>query len=377
MGTDGAGPRKAAELPVKPGMPVREFFRNFAVQAGGVALILVISMTVMTLLALFLSRDPARTLGFFFLGPLRNAYYIGNMINGAVPLIFGGLGVSVAMRGGSFNLGGEGQIYSGAFVTLIASLALTPLGTAGAVLALLAGMAFAGAAAGFSGFLKEKWDANELITTFLVSNALILITNYCITGPFMDPETNLQSTRKISESWRLPHILPPSNLSAALFFALAITVLVHLFLYRTRTGYETRLCGINPWFAKYGGIDTGRSTVLVMGISGALYGLSGGMMVYGNYYAVMKEFSSGMGWNGLAVALLARSKPAAVIPAAVFFAWIGAGARMAMQFSDVTFELASVVQSVIFFLVSSAVLQNLFAAKDTARRREPPRGEVP
>jgi simple sugar transport system permease protein len=341
------------------------------------ALIPGLSMIAAVLMILFLSREPARALVFFFLGPLRNIYYFGNMINSAVPLIFGGLGVSAAMRGGSLNLGGEGQIYSGAFVTVISALALRHLGAAGAVLALLAGMAFAGAAAGFSGFLKEKWNTNELITTFLISNALILFTNYCITGPFLDPETSLQSTRKIAESWRLPRILPPSNLSAALFYALAAAALVRLFLYRTRTGYEIRLCGINPWFARYGGINTGRNTILVMFISGALYGLGGGMMVYGSYYAAIKEFTSGAGWNSLAVALLARSKPAAVIPAAVFFAWIGAGARMAMQFSDITTETASVVQSVVFFLVSSAVLRDLFAGGDKTRRWEPPRGEVP
>jgi simple sugar transport system permease protein len=114
-----------------------------------------------------------------------------------------------------------------------------------------------------------------------------------------------------------------------------------------------------------------------MFISGALYGFGGGMTIYGTYYAAMKEFSAGMGWNGLAVALIARSKPAAVIPAAIFFAWIGSGARMAMQFSDVTFELASIVQSVIFFLVSSAVLRDLFRPRDEGGKRGAPRGEVP
>jgi simple sugar transport system permease protein len=254
---------------------------------------------------------------------------------------------------------------------------MTPLGAAGAGLALLAGTVFSGAMAGLSGFLKEKWDTSELITSFLISSALILFTNYCITGPFLDPDTNLQSTRKIAESLRLPLILPPSNLSAALFYAFAAAVLVHIFLYRTQAGYETRLCGINPWFAKYGGIDTGRNTGMTMFISGALYGMGGGMAVYGTYYATVKEFSSGMGWNSLAVALIARSRPAMVIPAAIFFAWIGSGARMAMQFSDVTFELASIVQSVIFFLVSSAVFRDLFAARDEAIKRPAPRGDAP
>jgi ABC-type uncharacterized transport system permease subunit len=70
-----------------------------------------------------------------------------------------------------------------------------------------------------------------------------------------------------------------------------------------------------------------------------------------------------MGWNGLAVALIAGSKPWAVIPSAIFFVWTGSGARIAMQFSDVTFEISSIVRSVVFFLVTSTVLRNLFRGK--------------
>jgi simple sugar transport system permease protein len=331
----------------------------------------------MVILALLLSRQPGKTLWYFFLGPLQNTYYRGNMINSAIPLIFGGLGVAVAMAGGNFNLGGEGQIYAGALVTTIAARSLQPLGMAGAVLALILGTVFSGLVAGLSGFLKEKWNTNELITSFLVSNTLILITGYGITGPFLDPETSLQSTRKIPEAWRLPRILPPSNLSAALFFALLAVILIYAFLYRTKPGYEIRLCGSNRRFAQYGGINAGGTMILSMFISGALYGLAGGMGIYGTYYGAIKDFSSGLGWNGLAVALIARSRPQAVIPAAIFFAWISAGARMAMQFSDVTFELASIVQGVVFLLVSSRLLRDLFGSRGNGVKRASPRGEAP
>jgi simple sugar transport system permease protein len=314
----------------------------------------------MVILALLLSRTPARTLRWFFLGPLQNRYYFGNMLNSAVPLIFGGLGVSIAMKSNNFNLGGEGQIYSGAFVTTIAALALAPWGFAGALLALAAGSLFAGLVAGLSGFCRAKWNTSELITSFLISNALILVVNYFVTGPFLDPAANLQSTEKVPESFRLPHILPPSNLSAALYIALAAVILVHVFLSRTRIGYEIRIAGGNELFARYGGISTKRITVLAMFLSGAFYGLGGALAVYGTYYGTVKEFSSGMGWNGLAVALIARFSPAAVIPAGIFFAWIGSGARLAMQNSDVTFGIASIVQGAVFFLVTSQVLRNLF-----------------
>jgi simple sugar transport system permease protein len=328
--------------------------------AGGMLLILGISLAIAVLLVFVLSKDPAKTLSLFFLGPLRNTYYFGNMINSAVPLIFGGLGVSIAIRSGNFNLGGEGQLYAGALVTAVAALALEPLGYAGAVLALLSGVLFAALAAALSGFCKVRWNTNELITTFLVSNTLVLITNYGVTGPFLDKATNLLSTRKIPELFHLPLILPPSNLSAAIFFALLAVVLVWVFLYRTRSGYEIRLSGLNLMFARYGGINTGFSVVVSMFLSGALYGMAGGMAVYGTYFSVVKEFSQGLGWNGVAVALIARTRPFLIVPAAIFFAWISSGARMAMQFSDVTFEIASIVQSVIFFLVSSVVLENFF-----------------
>jgi simple sugar transport system permease protein len=323
-------------------------------------LILAISLLLMVLLALLLSKTPGETLYCFFLGPLQNRYYFGNMLNSAIPLVFGGLGVSIAMRSSNFNLGGEGQIYAGAFVATIAALALSPLGAAGAFLALMGGTIFSGLVACLSGFCKAKWSTSELITSFLVSNALVQVINYLVSGPFLDGATNLQSTGKIPESFRLPQILPPSNLSAALFIALAAVILVHVFLSRTRAGYEIRITGGNELFARYGGINTKRITVLAMFLSGAFYGMAGGLAVYGTYYSTVKEFSSGMGWNGLAVALIARFRPAAVIPAAIFFAWISSGARIAMQNSDVTFEIASIVQGTVFFLATSQVLRNVF-----------------
>lgn len=325
----------------------------------GVMLIIAIALGALVVLSLILSKTPGKTLRYFFLGPIQNTYYFGNMINTAIPLIFGGLGVSLAMRSGSFNLGGEGQLYSGAFVATVSALALVQWGLVGAMIALLLGAITGGVLAGFSGVLRMKWNTSELITSFLVSNAVMLIVSYLIAGPFMDPDTNLIATRKIPESFRFLRILEPSNLSAALFFALLAVLCVYLYLYKTKSGYELRIFGLNPQFARYGGIRTDWYRVWPMFLSGAFYGLAGGMAIFGTYYACMKEFSVGMGWNGLAVALIARYRPAAIIPAALFFAYIESGARNAMLHSDVTFEIASIVQAVVFFLVTSTVLQQI------------------
>jgi len=333
----------------------------------GVIVITFIALLVLVILACVLSKTPGRTLFFFFFGPFRSVYHFGNMLNSAIPLILGGLGVSIAMQTGNLNLGGEGQIYSGAFVATIVALSLGHLGFFGGFVALLAGAFFAGAMAALSGFCKARWNTNELITTFLLSNALILIVNYFVNGPFLDPETNLQSTRKIAAGLRLPLILPPSNLSAALIIAIIVTIIVHIFLKRAKLGYEFRMAGANEIFARYGGINTRLNTVIAMFLSGALYGLAGGLAIFGTYYGTIKEFSAGIGWNSLAAALVAGFYPPALIPASLFFAWISSGARIAMQNSDITFEVGSIVQAVIFFLVTSIVLRNLFAKKERQR----------
>jgi simple sugar transport system permease protein len=334
---------------------------------GGVIIIPLISLLVLVVLAFMLSKTPGRALFFFFLGPFRNIYNFGNMLNSAIPLILGALGVSIAMQSGSLNLGGEGQIYSGAFAATITALSLERLGAvtpangaAAGMAALLAGACFAGVAAALSGICKARWNTSELITSFLLSNALVLIVNYLVNGPFLDPETNLQSTRKIAPALRLPQILPPSNLSAALFVALAAVAAVQIFLSRTKTGYELRMAGANELFARYGGINTKLNTALAMFLSGAFYGLAGGLAVFGTYYGTVREFSSGLGWNGLAAALIARFYPPAVIPASLFFAWIASGARIAMQNAGITFEVASIAQSVVFFLATSVTLRNVF-----------------
>jgi simple sugar transport system permease protein len=132
------------------------------------------------------------------------------------------------------------------------------------------------------------------------------------------------------------------------------------FLNRTQKGYEFRMAGYNELFARYGGINTKLNTVLAMAISGGFYGLAGTLAVMGTNYAVIKEFSSGLGWNALAVALIAGFSVPAIIPAALFLAWINAGARIAMQNTGLTYEVSSIVQAVIFFLATSVVIKNIF-----------------
>ena len=346
-------------------MRARRSFGDFVSSLTGLAFTLLLSFVLVIALILILSKEPGKTIYSFFVGPFTNAYYLGNMLNVTVPLIFTGLGIAVAFKASVFNLGGEGQTYAGGLAATAVCLALPAAnGFGGGILALVAAMAVPGLIAGLSGFFRMQWDTDEMISSFLLSAAVVLVVNYFITGPLDDPKNNLLSTLPINPRFFLAQIFPPSKLNISAFFALAAAVAVFFFMYKSNAGYEMRMCGLNREFSRYGGIKVSRYLVLPMALSGALHGLGGGFMILGTYHATIEGYSFGMGWNGIAVALIAKNNPLGVIPAALLFAYLDAGAKAAMLSGDVTFEIASIAQSFIFYLVTA---QALYAF--TRRRR--------
>jgi simple sugar transport system permease protein len=330
--------------------------RNIITFSLNFLILCVIALAASAVAAFVFSDAPLRTIAALVTGPLRTAYAFGNMLSGATPLIFGGLGVCLAMRAGSFNLGGEGQLYGGAVAALLAGLAAAPLGVWGIVPALLAAALSGGLVAAVSGFCQWRFRADTLITSFLISSALVFLCDYLVTGPLQDKTSALQTTVPLPSSLWLSRLLPPSSLSTAFLCAIAVVCIVSVFFYRSLAGYEIKMYGLNPVFAQYGGIKSGKVMLLSLFLSGALYGLAGGFALIGNYHQVIKGFSGGMGWNGVGAALLAGFNPVAVVPAAVFFSWISAGVRAAMQTSDVTPELAQVIQGLVFIIASSKVI---------------------
>ena len=314
-------------------------------------------MVLAIVLIFLLSKTPVSTIYYFFIGPFTNRYYLGNLLNSSIPLAFTGLGIAVAFRSSAFNLGGEGQVYSGALVTTAVCLALPNTnGLLGGIVAIVAGILAGAVLAGLSGYFKMKWGTDLLISSFLISGAVVLIVNFLITGPLDDPSSSLLSTPKIAAQFHLLQIFKPSKLDISIIFAGIVAGIVYLFMFHTRRGYEMRMYGANPEFARYGGINVSSYIVLPMIMSGALHGLGGGLAVMGTHHMALKEFTFGVGWNGIAVALIAKNHPLGVIPAALFFAYLDAGAKAAMLHSDVTIEIAAVIQSIIFYLVTAQAI---------------------
>ena len=320
------------------------FSSIFAAIAAFATVLVVIGLT---------AASPAETFATFMFGPFSNRYALGNFLSMASMLGLTGAGVVIAFRSGVFNLGGEGQVYSAALMTTVL-FTMTPLPTVPAVI-LAASIPMV--IAGLSGWLFHKTGADELITSFLFSAALVPVIDYLIVGPLRDQTSSLLATPAVPESARLMRLLPPSTLSVGLFWTLVTVTLLWFVLHWTLLGYELRIVGYNRRLARYAGIPVGWYTTLPMALSGFLHGLAGVILVLGVHHRSIVGFSGGLGWNGIAVALIARNRPGLIVPAALFFAYLSAGARAAVLQNQTTWELGSLIQGVVFLFVTADLLK--------------------
>ncbi len=313
------------------------------------------------LIMIIAAPEPIRAITIFFTGPFSSLYYFGNMISRAGLLILAGTGMAVAFRGGTFNLGGEGQVYAGAFVAAMVAIRLPGtsffMGPVGILLTLLLATAVGVLIAGLSGLLKKLWDVDELIGSFLLGQTLFYLLDYLVIGPLRDASGFLLSTPSIPEKLHILKILPPSHLNLGVFLAPAGAIIFYRFLFFHWRGYELRLCGLNRRFARYGGINTGVYYLLPMMISGGMYGLTGGIATLGIHYRAIQGATSGLGWNGIAVALIGANNPLLVIPAGVIFAFLEEASATATLSSSISLELSTIVQAVVFLLITIPMLK--------------------
>jgi general nucleoside transport system permease protein len=306
---------------------------------------------------------------------------IGYTLFYATPLIFTGLAVAVAFRCGLLNIGAEGQLYVAALATALVGITLggTVVKSAGgdinyswaslpAVLLVPLCMAAAigsGALwAAIPGFLKARFGSHEVINTIMLNFIGIALVSYVTQYYLKVPGDPILQSAPVGDAAHIPRIsqfLPgmpdfiPLNISFLL--ALLICLLVYIFLWRTRWGYELRATGANPSAAEYGGISPRKQIILAMTISGALAGMVGINEVMGYRYRYYDGFSAGDGFTGIAVALLGRNHPVGIILAALLFGMLQRGSIFLDAFTPhVTKDLVQVIQGIVILFVACEVL---------------------
>jgi simple sugar transport system permease protein len=301
---------------------------------------------------LFGSANPAKTLEAFFIGPWSNPWFLGNTLDSMALLLTASLGAAVAFRAGCFNLGGEGQIYLGGCAAAGILLTGKLPGPVMLIVAALTATALGGVMGGASGLLRKQLGANELITSFLISSMLIPLGNYIISSVLRNPEGNLLATEKIPPGSLLPKLLPPSALSISLPIALLLAALFHAFVHGTTFGYRFRISGAAPDLARFSGINADKRFFPAMAVSGGIAGLMGFFAVAGTYSMGYQDFSGGIGWNAIALALISGNEPLLLIPAVFIFNALKAGSDAAILQARFGFETAAFIQAAALFLAA-------------------------
>ncbi len=302
--------------------------------------------------------DPWQSFYALFQGAFINPRALPETLVATTPYIFLGLGVGLGFRAGLFNIGAEGQFYIGALFGVFIGYSLHGLPTiVHVLLALLAGILGGFLWAAVPGILKARFGAHEVITTIMLNYVAFALVNFLINnGPMVDKSSSAPRTPYIDPAAQLPILASGTRLHAGLLLALLAIPVVWFLLDRTTIGFRIRTVGFSPTAARAAGISVAWTLLATMGLSGGLAGIAGADEVLGVSHYMPPSFSTGYGFDAIAVALLARSNPWAILPAAFLFGALSSGSRF-MQFqTQVSADVISVVQATVIMFIAAPVL---------------------
>lgn len=317
----------------------------------------VVGLLIGALLMYIWGFDPWKAYIALFKGAFGDGYGWASSISRGTPLVLTALTFSICLRAGMFNIGAEGQMMIGAIAAISIALFTLPSGLhmiAGLIIAAAAGAAWSVVPA----ILKITRGVSEVISTIMFNWIGRFLVIWIGIHVLVDP-IRAEKTLAIPPAARFPVIVRGTDLTASVYMAVAVALIIYFVLWHTTVGYEVRAAGLNPTAARYGGIRNKRTMILAFLLGGATAGLAGAALVMGMppSYAI---FSSGMpnltnmGFDGMAVAMVGRNHPIGILFAALFFGGLNAGGRV-MQFygsNPVPLEMVRVVMGAIVLAMS-------------------------
>lgn len=337
---------------------------------------LVVGIAISSLLLIISGSNPILAFQGLYIGSFGSLGAISNTLIKAIPLIIGGLAVIISYKSGIFNVGVEGQLFFGAMGgSIIATMPmfqdLPPI--ISIPLSIIVAMMFGGILGFIPGYLKAYRGINEVVVTMLLNYIIIFFLSQQVQpGGFLhEPGVTANQSSPVHEAMRLPLLFEGllSKVHSGLIIALILVVIVWFVMSRTSTGFKMKAIGLNPKAAEYAGMDMSLIQTKVMIVSGAMAGLAGAVEILGYHYRLVENFSLGIGYNAIAVALLANLSPIGVILSAVFFGALQAGNNTMQIIAEVPESFTRLVQGVVvFFVIAGAVLPKIISKKMTLKR---------
>ena len=271
----------------------------------------------------------------------------------ATPLILSGLSFTVAKQANIMNLGGEGQIYVGAMAAAIAGTWFPQVPKVLYVpFVLLVAFSAAGLYGGLAGYFNVKFGSNIVIVTIMMNYISQYFCGYLVAYPLRYGEASLQ-TKMIGDNAVIGRIFSGHQLSGVLILAILASVTMGLVIKYTKFGFHMRVVGFNSAAAETAGIPYKRITILTMIISAGIAGLCGAGQTMGVHFRFIDNFSSGYGFEGIAVAALAANSPVGVLLAGLLFAGLKSGAASVNRVANIPMDYISIIQALVIVFVAA------------------------
>ena len=329
-------------------------------------LVLALALAVFGVMLLLFGKDPLRAYVDIFRNTLGSSYGISEVIVKVIPLVLTATAVLLPARIGLVNVGGEGQLYMGAWLATWGALTFGELLPQAVALPLVIVLGFVGGGvwALIPAFLRARGWLNEVISTLLLNYIAILFVNFFIFGPWRDPgSANFPQTAVFAEAVRFP-FFGDTRIHFGLVLALAAVILLFVLLRYTRWGYELRVVGGNPEAARRHGFAIQRTILVVMFIAGGLAGLAG----VGEAMAIQGRLRPGLspdyGYIGFLISWLAAHNPLGVVAMSILMAIINFGGDTLQITQAMPFATVNILMALILFIV----LGNFFKPKVQLQR---------
>ena len=330
------------------------------------------ALLISGLVVRLIGESPWAALKLMVAGAFGSQDSIGYTLFYATDFIFTGLAVSVAFHAGLFNIGGEGQAYIGGLGAGLICLALGSWSPWIVIpLAVAASALFGAAWALVPAWLQARRGSHIVITTIMFNFIASALMTYLLVNVLIKPGQQSPETREFGPGAAMPAVhevlarfgiaFAPSPLNLSLLLALAASLLVWVFIWRTRWGYSLRVVGQNPQAAVYAGISPERTVVVAMLLSGALAGCLGVNELMGSQHRILLDFPGGAGIVGIAVALMGRNHPLGILAAALLFgALYQGGSQLSFDMPHVTRDMVIMIQGLVILFCGA--LENVFRA---------------
>lgn len=341
----------------------------------------VAALLISALVVMFVDHSPMEAIGYLLTGAFGSGEGIGFTLFYTTSFILTGLAVAVALHAGLFTIGAEGQAYIGGLGIALVCLALDRYVPWWIIIvpALLAGSLFGIAWASIPAYLQAKRGSHLVITTIMFNLLASSVMVYVIVNLLREPGSMSAQTRLFAAGGLVPKlgdILPfnfgTSPVNITLILALVMAVVMWVFIYRTKLGYEFRAFGANPAAAENAGISQMKITMLAMSISGAIAGMVGINIVMGELGKLVVEFAAHTGLVGLAVALMGRGHPVGIVFSALLFgALYQGGAEVAFWMPGITKDMIVLIQGLVIFFAGALALMFQPAVRRLLRQNLP------